>query len=270
MNAWGYTKIKNSLIRDFLIKVIGIPHPVGRLRAKTALKYIKTNAGKTLDLGSGEGIWMMELSKRKADMYGVDISFDALKNTQNILIANNSIPKIVQGDAQRPPFKSNSFDQIICLDVLEHVEDPGRIFAEANRCLKKHGQFIITVPNELYLIKSVLPFDLRKHAKAMGHVGAGINYDRLKKLAEKNGLVITDYNYFGKTFSRMLIELLYFLIGAKSIGSSRKKMYKYSYAALLIFSIVYPLMHLDYLLPRKWKGAFVAARIVKNENPKIR
>jgi len=263
MRAWGYTKIKNSIIKDFLLRVIGIPHPYGRLRAKTALEYIKTNAGKTLDLGSGEGIWMMEMSKRKANVYGVDISFDALKNTQNILTANNFSPKIIQGDAQRPPFKSDTFDQVICLDVLEHVEDPNKIFEEVKRCLKKDGQFIITVPNELYLVKSVLPLDLTAHAKAMGHVGAGINYDRLKKLAEKNGLRITDYNYFGKTFSRMLTELLYFLMGAKSIGSSRKKMYKYSYAALLIFSIVYPLMHLDYLLPRRWKGAFVAARIVK-------
>ena len=267
MSAWGYTKIKGSIIKDFLLKVIGIPHPYGRLRAKNALKYIKLNDGKTLDLGSGEGIWMMELSKRKADMYGVDISFDALKNTQNLLIANNFDAKIVQGDAQKPPFGSNSFDQIICLDVLEHVDDPGKIFSEVNRCLKKDGQFVITVPNELYLVKSVLHFDLREHAKAMGHVGAGINYDRLKKLAEKNNLKIVSYNYFGKTFSRMLIEMLYLFMGAKSIGGSRKKMYKYSYAALLIFSVIYPLMHLDYLLPRKWKGAFVAAKMVKNENP---
>ncbi|MEK6869708.1 MAG: class I SAM-dependent methyltransferase, partial [Nanoarchaeota archaeon] len=139
MSAWGYTKIKNSIIKDFLLKVIGIPHPYGRLRAKNALRYIRLNNGKTLDFGSGEGIWMMELSKRKADMYGIDISFDALKNTQNILLANNFDAKIVQGDAQKPPFRSNSFDQIICLDVLEHVEDPNKIFNEANRCLKKDG-----------------------------------------------------------------------------------------------------------------------------------
>src|SRR3989338_6832541 len=263
MSAWGYTKIKGSIIKDFLLKVIGIPHPYGRLRAKSALKYIELNDGKTLDLGSGEGIWMMELSKRKANVYGVDISFDALKNTQNILASNNFDAKIVQGDAQRPPFKNGTFDQIICLDVLEHVENPDKIFSEVNRCLKKDGQFVITVPNELYLVKSVLPFDLKAHAKAMGHVGAGINYETIRKLAEKNNLKIVSYNYFGKTFSRMLIEMLYLLMGAKSIGSSRKKMYKYSYAALLIFSVIYPLMHLDYLLPRKWKGAFVAARIVK-------
>ena len=263
MKAWGYTKIKDSFIKDFLLKIIGIPHPYGRMRVKPVLEYLKISCGKTLDLGSGEGIWMMELSKRKANVYGVDVSLDALKNTQNILTANNLGSKIVQGNAQRIPFKSNSFDQIMCVEVLEHVEDPGKIFSEVGRCLKKDGQFVITVPNELYLVKSVLPFDLRSHTKAMGHVSAGINYETLKKLAEENGLKIADYKYLGKTFSRMLIELLYFLMGAKSIRSSRKKMYKYSYTALLAFSLTYPLMHLDYLLPREWKGAFIVARLVK-------
>lgn len=263
MPAWGYNKVGGSLIKDFLLKVIGIPHPYGRLRVKNALKYIKISAERTLDLGSGEGVWVLELSRRSMDIFGIDISLDSLKNTKNILCSSGFQSKIVQSDVQKLPFKKNSFDQVICLDVLEHVEAPDKVFKEIYRCLKKKGQFVITIPNELYLVKSVLPVNLKEHAKAMGHVGNGINYQKLRILIEKNDFRLVEYNYFGKTFSRIFTELLYFLMGAKSIRDNRKRMYSYSIFAFIAFCAIYPLMHLDYILTKKTKGAFIAARIVK-------
>jgi len=204
MTAWGYVKIEDSLIKNFLLKLVGIPHPYGRFRVKNVLKYLNFNAKKTLDLGSGEGIWAMELSKRGMNVVGLELSADSISNANQLLESSGLKTKIVQGDARKLQFKDNSFDQIICLDVLEHIEDPSKVFKEVSRCLKKDGQFIITVPNELYLVNSVLPLNLNEHAKAMGHVGAGINYEELLTLIEKNGLRLVQYNYFGKIFSRII------------------------------------------------------------------
>lgn len=49
-------------------------------------------------------------------------------------------------DAERLPIQHSSFDVILCSEVLEHVNDPIRVVAEAYRALQRGGKLIITVP----------------------------------------------------------------------------------------------------------------------------
>ena len=44
------------------------------------------------------------------------------------------------------PFESESFDSIVCNQVLEHVFDPDRLLGEARRVLKPGGRMLLTVP----------------------------------------------------------------------------------------------------------------------------
>ena len=44
------------------------------------------------------------------------------------------------------PLKEESFNVIICDQVLEHIEDPSTFLSEIYRCLKKDGKLIIGVP----------------------------------------------------------------------------------------------------------------------------
>jgi ubiquinone/menaquinone biosynthesis C-methylase UbiE len=50
------------------------------------------------------------------------------------------------GDALRLPFKDETFDRIICSEVMEHVDDDRAACAELTRVLKKDGLIAITVP----------------------------------------------------------------------------------------------------------------------------
>jgi SAM-dependent methyltransferase len=50
------------------------------------------------------------------------------------------------GDIHALPFVDNSIDAIICISVLEHVEDPIRAFEEMYRVLKPGGYCFIYVP----------------------------------------------------------------------------------------------------------------------------
>ena len=54
-------------------------------------------------------------------------------------------PDIV-GDIHNLPFASNSVDAIICIAVLEHVEDPMKASREILRTLKPGGYTFIYVP----------------------------------------------------------------------------------------------------------------------------
>jgi len=66
----------------------------------------------------------------------------------NVLYANLSTAKQpdVQSDAALLPFASESFDVVICSELLEHVPEPPAILQEANRVLRKGGIVLICVP----------------------------------------------------------------------------------------------------------------------------
>ena len=49
-------------------------------------------------------------------------------------------------DIEKIPVKDNSFDIIICTEVLEHVPNPIGALKEMARILKKGGKLLITTP----------------------------------------------------------------------------------------------------------------------------
>jgi len=48
------------------------------------------------------------------------------------------------------PFADQSFDTVICKDILEHLLDPLAIVREATRVLKDSGVLVLNVPNHFY------------------------------------------------------------------------------------------------------------------------
>lgn len=49
-------------------------------------------------------------------------------------------------DASTTPFSENSFDAVICAELLEHVRDPRRVLLEVSRILRPGGKLIASVP----------------------------------------------------------------------------------------------------------------------------
>ena len=258
MTAWGYLKTRG--IRGMVLKLVGHPHTNGRVRSQQVRKFLKKIP--TLDIGCGEGIFCLELFKRKIPVVGIDIDETSLINAQRNFNKMNAVVKTYHSAAEKTPFFQNSFEQVICLDVLEHVKDPIVVIKEINRVLKTGGQAIITVPNELYLTKSVWGFDFRGIIKAVGHEGPGYDYPELKAMLESNGFVVKNHQYYYKFFSRLITELVFKLVGTKGFKKARKKMYKQDWLSIAAFCVMYPVTYLDYLLPRQ-KGGFVCVRAVK-------
>lgn len=87
------------------------------------------NSGLSLEIGAGSG------------------HFKDYKNQNIISIDLLSVAWLdTVADAQKLPFKANSFDNIILLDVLHHIEQPKLFFDEAQRILKTHGRIIMIEP----------------------------------------------------------------------------------------------------------------------------
>lgn len=106
-----------------------------------------------LDAGCGFGRHSLEFVSRGAQVYSMDMDMDSLRKTRFSLtemkkhIRNRNIRYFVHsGDALNLPFKDESFDRIICSEVMEHVRDDDLACRELSRVLKKNGRIAITVP----------------------------------------------------------------------------------------------------------------------------
>jgi SAM-dependent methyltransferase len=89
---------------------------------KTAQKISKILGNKPvriLDVGSAHGYLIAELQNKFGHIVrGVDYSEYAVKNSE-VSVRK----KIIQGDILRLPFKKSNFDAVICLDVINYLEE---------------------------------------------------------------------------------------------------------------------------------------------------
>jgi SAM-dependent methyltransferase len=84
-----------------------------------------------------------------AHVYGMDVSWDALAFSRG-----RGERGLAQGDLTALPFRSESFDLVTALDVVEHVEDDGKALHEICRILRPGGLFLMSVPAYSFLWSS--------------------------------------------------------------------------------------------------------------------
>ena len=105
---------------------------LGKLRiVMEHMPHQKTD--KVLDVGCGTGLSTLLFNCRK---FGIDPTFELLQQ------AKKRMP-VVQGNGEQLPFKSNSFDIVICLTALHNFADPQRGLLEMKRV--GTGKFAISI-----------------------------------------------------------------------------------------------------------------------------
>jgi len=117
---------------------------------RTALAVHATAPPSLLDIGSGGGFVASGL-REAARVTAIDISATAVVEARNA-----GVHRVAVADAQRLPFADGSFQAAVCSEVLEHVEDPGRVIAEAARVLAPGGILLFSTPNRTRWSRFVL------------------------------------------------------------------------------------------------------------------
>jgi SAM-dependent methyltransferase len=107
---------------------------------------------KILEIGSGYGMVLAMGRKRfNAEMFGLEPSEQfqgAFSVCRELLIQYNLSPQIIKkGVGENIPYEDNQFDIVYSSNVLEHVQNPGKVIAEAIRVLKPGGISVFIVPN---------------------------------------------------------------------------------------------------------------------------
>jgi ubiquinone/menaquinone biosynthesis C-methylase UbiE len=142
-----------------------------------------------LDVGAGEGFTLEMFRKNKIGkkIEGIEYMDDAF------ILAKQLHPKvsIKKGNIYELPYKKDSFDIVVCTEVLEHLDDPGKALQELKRVTKKY--LIVSVPNEpLFTIQRFLRgknmLKLGDHPEHLQHWKS----ESFKKFVEKQMQVI-DY-----------------------------------------------------------------------------
>lgn len=102
-----------------------------------------------LDVGCGGGFLAEEFSAEGLKVTGIDASHNSLVAAhlhQGQRFGGMPIAYI-RAWAENLPFKKDSFPIAACCDVLEHVDDPGRVIGEIARVLKPGGLFFYETIN---------------------------------------------------------------------------------------------------------------------------
>jgi len=108
-----------------------------------------------LDAGCGEGRHTFECFRHECAVLGMDLSHQSLLKARYVLgqMEKRKEAKgrvlLIRGDALRFPFADETFDKIICAEVIEHVDDDREGVAELARILNAGGKIAITVPTRL-------------------------------------------------------------------------------------------------------------------------
>jgi len=115
--------------------------------ASKMLDIAGENAGQIIDIGCGFGILVAMGQQRGKDVIGLDTSESMIQGSREYLASQNIAPDKVQlTTAEELIAQGKTFDVIIMIDVLEHIEDPRRFLKLVEELLNPGGRLILSVP----------------------------------------------------------------------------------------------------------------------------
>jgi len=182
------------------------PNAERNIKFQCALKLLPRNFESLIDIGGGNGFFIdiLRINGYKAHFMVADGSLTAIRKCRERKID----AVFCDFDGKPLPFRENSSDVVVCLDVLEHLYYPWKLLEEMKRISKKY--IIISCPNFVSIANRIdvllgrpprLMADKYGNQKHGGHIQF-ITFNTLKYQIEKVGLKVTEYavqdTLFGK------------------------------------------------------------------------
>ena len=111
------------------------------------LDQLNISKSRILEVGCGGGYLSSLLTQAGANVVATDLYIHAARS-----VKEKGVSQSLAFDAGQPwPFKNHSFNVVIMLDVLEHIEDDIACLHEARRVLRRNGVAVLTVPAHQFL-----------------------------------------------------------------------------------------------------------------------
>jgi|GEM_PF-5712658 len=179
-------------------------YPGALFRAQYLLPLIKDLFPKgslLLDLGGGEGLLAKKLSQ-----LGIRT---ILLDTDPIRIKGGRGLPAILGSGEHLPFPDNSFDGVLLLDVLEHIENDEETIIETSRVVKPGGKIIITTPKEGETFGDLTPSETEKLHRSWNHKRPGYTLSALIRLLKNGGLKPIKTSHCFSRANQLLYQYLF-------------------------------------------------------------
>jgi SAM-dependent methyltransferase len=188
--------------------------PTYYARYTEVLKMIE-KSGSILDVGCADGFYSRAIADKNNRVIGMDTNIDYLDKERQF---NNPLFLVANGENLN--FRDEVFDAILCIDVIEHVDNDEQALSEIYRVLKPGGQLVISVPNYNFpFTYDIINFMLKRFNK---HLPIGIwgfghkriySFEHLKSLLEKYKFNIAQTRYLTHDFAAFFENYLSTIFG---------------------------------------------------------
>lgn len=160
-----------------------------------------------VDVGCGSGGPLQFLSTRGAKVIAVDVSAEVIEIARSAVESQGGVVEFRVAHTQALPVPEDFATRVICMEVLEHVDDPSFSLSEMYRVGKSGALYLLTVPdsNAERIIGAVggpTYFQKPNHIRV-------IERTEFEDLVRNAGLEILshDYNGFVSTFRLALLMM---------------------------------------------------------------
>lgn len=171
------------------------------------LKTRFPDGSKVLDVGCGNGIISRNVGAAGFMVKGIDVSEKAIATAA----AENTQPNVTfeVRSAEQLAADGHQYEAVICSEVLEHLNEPGKLIRVLYQLLAPAGVLVVTVPNgrgprEMLVTRPVIALQKRNNWlwKALSKIKSVLGYSGTTIQSAADDL--THVHFFTK---RTLVEL---------------------------------------------------------------
>jgi len=172
-------------------------HHINPVRTDYVKQFVNLKDKTVLDVGCGGGVFSESMAISGGDVTAIDLAEESLEVAKLHLYESQlKIDYKKQNVEDFANENANSFDVIVCMEMLEHVPDPQSIVDACAKILKPGGWlFLSTInrsPQAMMLGIFVAEHVIGLVPKGTHHYNQLIKPSELTKGIEKSGLTVKD------------------------------------------------------------------------------